>query len=152
VIYRGHMTAIDHASASARLEYLFWLDGEAKSYCSRSVEHLKEMVTGQAAELTLGPLLGNQFDPAVASVALRTGDVGFSHRRNMRCQLWRKMRCQLLFFQCPPKPGGIRRGRAQGTRFARLVADVSDSRSLRKSCFAESLGERGEVLRSAKWC
>ena len=24
--------------------------------------------------------------------------------------------------------------------------------SLRKACFAESLGERGEVLRSAKWC
>jgi hypothetical protein len=31
-----------------------------------------------------------------------------------------------------------------------LVADESDSQSLRKSCFAETIGELGEVLLSAK--
>jgi hypothetical protein len=33
---------------------------------------------------------------------------------------------------------------------AQLVADESDSQSLRKSCFAETVGELGEVLLSAK--
>jgi hypothetical protein len=37
------------------------------------------------------------------------------------------------------------------TRFVRLAARAN-SQSFRKACISETLGERGEVLRSAKWC
>ena len=42
------------------------------------------MVAQQTTEFAPGPLFGNQFKAAVAGMAVGTGDVGFSHRINMR--------------------------------------------------------------------
>ena len=60
------------------------LDGEAHGHVSRAVENLKNLVADQTTEFALRPLFGNEFDPAVAGVAVGAGDVGLLHFRNMR--------------------------------------------------------------------
>src|ERR1700738_313367 len=48
----------------------YGLDGEAHGYISRAVENLKNLVADQTTEFAPGPLFGNEFDPAVAGVAV----------------------------------------------------------------------------------
>jgi hypothetical protein len=60
------------------------LNRETQSYVCCPVKHLEKMATGQAAELTFGPLFGLHFNSSIASFALRTGDVGFPHVRKLR--------------------------------------------------------------------
>jgi hypothetical protein len=57
------------------------LNRETDRDVASAIKDLKQVVAGQAAEFA--PLAGSrhQFNPAVASVAIGTGDVGFSHRR-----------------------------------------------------------------------
>jgi hypothetical protein len=61
------------------LEYLFGLDREADGYFGCAVENFKNMIAVQAAIFTCRRLSGIYFNPAIASTALRTGDIGFLH-------------------------------------------------------------------------
>jgi hypothetical protein len=65
------------------------LDGEAHGDISRAVENLKNLVADQTTEFAPGPPFGNEFDPAVAGVAVGAGDVGLLHLRNMCLRLHR---------------------------------------------------------------
>jgi hypothetical protein len=65
-------------------ECLLGLNREADGDLGRAVEYLENLVAEQAAELSLGPWPRGEFNPAVAGVALRTGDIGFFHFSNMR--------------------------------------------------------------------
>jgi hypothetical protein len=64
-------------------EGLFGLNREADGHVGFAVEYLDDVIAQQAAELALGPLAGNQFDPSVPRVALRTAEVGLSHTQTM---------------------------------------------------------------------
>jgi hypothetical protein len=68
------------------LERPFRLDREADGDFGRAVEYFQDMIAQQAPILAPGPLAGGQFNPAVAGVALGTGDIAFLHPRNMRHQ------------------------------------------------------------------
>jgi hypothetical protein len=65
------------------------LDGEAHGYLSRAVENLKNLVAEQTPEFAPGPLFGDEFDPAVAGVAVGADDVGLLHPPNMHQRLHR---------------------------------------------------------------
>jgi hypothetical protein len=47
----------------------------------RAVKNLKKVVAVHATEIALGPFTGRQFNPAVASLALGTSDIGLFHVR-----------------------------------------------------------------------
>jgi hypothetical protein len=66
---------------SPLFKYLFGLDREPKGYYGFAVENLKDVVAEQAAEFTRWPAYGNQLNPAVASLAFGTGDIGLFHGR-----------------------------------------------------------------------
>ena len=53
----------------------------------------------------------------------------------------------------PMKPShGVRCCERPNAEHTPLRTAQANSSSLRKACLAETLGERGEVLRPAKWC
>ena len=58
-------------------EKLTGLHRETDRNLGATVEHLKDVIANQTAELAFNTLLGNQFNPAIASVAFGTGEVGF---------------------------------------------------------------------------
>lgn len=62
--------------SSRSSKYLFRLDGEPERDLDCTVESLKQVVAEQATELARWRRLGNQFNAAVASLALGTGDIG----------------------------------------------------------------------------
>jgi hypothetical protein len=62
-------------------KYLSGLDREPKGYFGFAVENLKDVVAEQASEFTFWAAYGNQFNPAVASLAFGTGDIGLFHGR-----------------------------------------------------------------------
>jgi hypothetical protein len=66
---------------SPLFKYLFGLDREPKGHFGFAVENLKDLVAEQATEFTLRPAYGKQLNPAVASLAFGTGDIGLFHSR-----------------------------------------------------------------------
>lgn len=69
-------------------EDLTGLDRETDRNFGATVHNLKDMIANQTAELASGSLLGNQFNPAIAGVTLRTGEVGLSHVRYRTTFVW----------------------------------------------------------------
>ena len=83
---------------SSSSKYLFGLDREPISYFDCAVESLKQMFAEQATKLARWPPFGNQFNPAVASPALGTGDIGLSHD----CKFTTPRRKLQLSYNYPP--------------------------------------------------
>jgi hypothetical protein len=63
------------------IKYLFGLYRETDCNLRATVEHLKDMIANQTAELAPDALLGNQFDTAITGVTFGTREVGLSHVR-----------------------------------------------------------------------
>jgi hypothetical protein len=58
-------------------------DREADEHFEGAVENLKDVITGQATVLSLGPLTGDYDDAAITGPALGADNIGFSHQPNM---------------------------------------------------------------------
>jgi hypothetical protein len=60
---------------------LFFFDGTVRriSTFERSVENLKNVITGQATILALAPLTGGQDDAVIAGPTFRADNIGFPH-------------------------------------------------------------------------
>lgn len=66
------------------MQRLYWRNRETDEHFESAVENLKEVITGQATVLALGPRTGGYDDAAIPSAALGTDDIGFPHQLNMR--------------------------------------------------------------------
>jgi hypothetical protein len=73
---------VDFDSEISITEKLTGLYRETDRNLGATVENLMDMITNQTAELAFDPLLGNQFELAVSSLALGTSEVGLSHVQN----------------------------------------------------------------------
>jgi len=62
------------------------LNREAHRDLMQAVKNLKQMIAAQAAKLAALARLRHQFDASIASVALRTDDVGHLHVRRLSFQ------------------------------------------------------------------
>ena len=83
----GRLTVIFDREISIT-EKLTGLDRETDRNLGATVHNLKDMVANQTAELASGSLLGNQLNPAIAGVTLRTDEVGLSHVRYRTMFVW----------------------------------------------------------------
>jgi hypothetical protein len=57
----------------------FGLNRQAHRYRVRTVKNFEQVIAGQAAKLAAFAGPGYQLDTSIAGMALRTGDIGFSH-------------------------------------------------------------------------
>lgn len=75
------LTADFDSKISVLIEYLLGLHGEADSHFGATIENFKDAIADQATKVAAGPLSGDQFDTAIASLAPGTSDIGLSHVR-----------------------------------------------------------------------